>query len=253
MDARAERMIERALLDLLSDAIVERLRARDRSALVLLSGTDLGLRAATASLARLSAKGWRLEIHRSLDAAGLIGSAQLLELSGGTPPRAPSNAPLGPEDIDRCLSRNALVLVPCLSLPLASRVARGLTDAALPGLMAGALERGCRVIAAREGVCPNGRDRQARGRTGTPAYRAMLTDTLETLAGFGAELVWASQIAEAVIPGSAAEPERTASQVFGWNEAKTVAGDTLRLPRNVLITPLAAEELRARHVRLVRE
>lgn len=44
MTARLETLITRALLDMLSDAIVARLRLRRRSALVLVSGTELGLR-----------------------------------------------------------------------------------------------------------------------------------------------------------------------------------------------------------------
>ena len=69
--AAFDHMLEAVLLDVLSDQIVERLRARQRSALVLVSGTELGLRPAIRSLARLSATGWRLEIRCTKDAAGL--------------------------------------------------------------------------------------------------------------------------------------------------------------------------------------
>ncbi|MDV7143967.1 hypothetical protein R3X27_14865 [Tropicimonas sp. TH_r6] len=255
-----DRLLDKALLDLLSDRIVERLRARQRSALVLLSGTDLGLRGATAALAGLSARGWRLEIRRSADAGGVIGAEQLRELAGGVEPSAPSDAALTPEEIETSLMRNALVLVPALSLPLAARVAGGLTDSALPGLLCGALERGMRVIAARDGCCPGNRERQARRWAASEGYRAMQAGQLDRLAGLGVELVWASGLAEAVAPTQAAAPVRSVApeaaserKVFGWNEARAVATATLRLAPGVLVTPLAAEELRARNVRLVRE
>ncbi|PRY20061.1 hypothetical protein CLV78_11510 [Aliiruegeria haliotis] len=253
-------LVQKALLDLLSDRIVERLRIRARSALVLLSGTDLGLRGATASMAQLAARGWRLEIWRSTCAGGLIGAEQLRGLAGGVEPLVPSDAALSPEEIEACLMRHALVLVPALSLPLAARVAGGLADSALPGLLSGALERGKRVIAARDGCCPANRERLARGLGGTPAYQSMLAGQLERLEAFGVEFVWASRLAEAVSGSAMPAPvvpstpvERAERRVFGWNEAKTVASDTLRLARNVLVTPLAAEELRARSVQLVRE
>lgn len=40
--------------------------------------------------------------------------------------------------------------------------------------------------------------------------------------------------------------------MFGWADAKAFEDEEVRLNRGVLVTPLAAEELRARHVRLVR-
>lgn len=254
-----ERLVQKALLDLLSDRIVERLRARERSALVLLSGTDLGLRPAMSSLARLGATGWRLELRCTADAGGLIGPEQMRELAGGSELPVPSDEAISADSVERCLMRNALVLVPTLSGPLAARVATGLTDSAVPALFAGALERGKRIIAARDGCCPTSRDRAARGLDGTQAYQAMLAGHLERLDAFGTELVWASQLATAVsgLPARSTEPPLKAParqrRVFGWSEAKSVTAGPLRLAPGVLVTPLAAEELRARGMRLVRE
>lgn len=254
-----DRLVRKALLDLLSDRIVERLRMRERSALVLLSGTDLGLRSATAALARLCATGWRLELRSTADAVGLIGADQMRELAGGVDTLPASDAPIAAAEIDTCLMRNSLVLVPTLNVALAARVGSGLTDSAVPALFAGAIERGKRIIVARDGCCPSSRDRAARGLQGNQAYQAMLAGKLERLEAFGAELVWASQLATAVTGAQvhrqkmAGEVAANKRHVFGWNEAKLVGAGTLSLAPEVLITPLAAEELRARGVRLVRE
>jgi len=257
--AAFDHMLEAVLLDVLSDQIVERLRARQRSALVLVSGTDLGLRPAIRSLARLSATGWRLEIRCTKDAAGLIGVDQMRELSGGEGIPAVSDAPLAPQEIEACLGRNALVLIPTLSVSLAARVALGLGDSAVPGLMLGAVERGMRVIAARDGVCPACRERAERGFANSAGYRAMTVRHLEALEAYGVELVWAAKLAEAAnATRLAAAPEVKpgnpgGAKVFGVSAAQGFEGDALRLGADVVVTPLAAETLRARNVRLVRE
>lgn len=262
MTARLETLITRALLDMLSDAIVARLRLRRRSALVLVSGTELGLRPALGSLARLCATGWRLEIRRTADASGLIGEETLRELAGGAKAPTAGDAALAPREIETCLQRNALVIVPTLSRPLAARLALGLSDGAVPGLLAGALERGVRIVAARDGCCPASRERLARGWNKSAAAEAQAAQHLGQLETLGVELVWASQLDGAVAGGAAlapvppdpatAAPEPRGGGVFGWADAKAFEDEEVRLQRGVLVTPLAAEELRARHVRLVR-
>ncbi|MBL3586297.1 hypothetical protein JMM61_13000 [Rhodovulum sulfidophilum] len=254
-------LLDRALLDLLSDRIVARLKARERSALLLVSGTDLGLDAAIRSLSPLNAAGWSFEIRRSPDAAGLL-TPERLRLLGGARAIPPMAAP-GETDIDGVLARHGLVVVPALSAALAARASLGMAEDEVSALLTGALERGCRVVAARDGLCPASRERKARGLTGNEAYREMLTGHLLRLQSYGVELAWAAKLGDAIAsprPGDrgpgpgrgTATPPVPGSRVFGWSQAKTFDSAELKLDADVLITPLAAEELRARHVRVVR-
>lgn len=243
--------LNRILIDLLSDRIIERLRERTRSALVLFAGTDLGLDAALGQLRQLRGAGWSFEVMCAPEALWL-GNGRLADLNA-----AGANGAVG--DL---LARNALVLIPALSITLAAKVALGIADEPLSALMQGAIERGSRIIAARDGVCPGSRDRRERGLLPTPAYQATMSRHLQALADYGVELPWAARLASAVTGAGAPLKQATVSRasatikqsgVFGLREARGLAETELHLGQSVIVTPAAAEELRGREIRLVRE
>lgn len=242
-------MLDRILIDLLSDRIIERMKGgaavQPRSALVVFAGTDLGLEAAIAQMAQLQAAGWSFEAVFAPDALALTKS-RLADLV----------LPEADGLVADLLARYQLVLVPTLSLSLAAKVAVGIADDRLSLLLQGALERGIRVIAARDGVCPNGRDRRERGLLPNAAYQAVMSGHLQKISEFGVELSWAARLVAAV-NGKGRKPAtvtNTIAQtgVFGLSEARGFAGDQLQLGAGVIVTPAAAEELRAREIRLVR-
>jgi hypothetical protein len=244
--------LDRILIDLLSDRIIERMKVTARSALVLFAGTDLGLAPALEQLGMLRQAGWSLQVVEAADARplldGRLASLEVVQAQGSG---------------NDLLANNRLVLVPTLSVTLAAKVALGIADDPLSALLQGALERGSRIVAARDGACPNGRERRARGLLPAPAYRATMSGYLQTLADYGIELSWASRLATAVkgeplphaltAPAVSAPPSARSARVFGWQEARAWQGAELHLGRDVLVTTLAAEELRARAIRLVKE
>ena len=253
-------LLNRALLDILSDRIVAVLNRRARSALVLFSETDLGLEAAISSLSALSASGWNLEIHTSAAASALVNERSLASLGGGALVGAlarPQNCPL---PTDGLLARHAVVIVPAMSVPLAARAALGLADDDISRLLSGALERGMRVVAARDGCCPACRERVTRGLTPSPAYRALMASHLTALESYGVEFAWASRLHQKVEDGrsnpstaaTSLHPAQMTGQVLGLSAVRALSGDELRLASDVLVTPLAAEELKARQIRLIR-
>jgi hypothetical protein len=250
------------------------LKIRARSALVLFSGTDLGLEPAVRSLNTLSQAGWRFEVRRTNDARTLITPDRLSALGGDALVSALHEPGDRPEKVDTVLTRHGVILVPTLSIALAARIALGLSDDEVARLICGAVERGGRVIAARDGCCPAARDRRARNLTANAPYRAMMGGHLEKLESYGVELAWASKLETAAAaprmsspaglpahtsnshpsaPSGAPGATAHAARVLGWSEVKAATGPELRLARNVLVTPLAAEELKARQIRLVRE
>ncbi len=255
-----ETLLNRALLDILSDRIVAVLKARARSALVLFSDTDLGLEAAIASLTSMSRSGWNLEIHTSPTAEPFV-NAQSLHAMGGEPLigalTAPTSTPLTPQTV---LSRHGLVIVPAMSISLAAHGALGLAEDNVSRLLSGAFERGMRVVVARDGCCPACRERAMRGLTPSPAYRALMVSNLTALESYGAEFTWAAKLQQKIegprsnptIATTATLPSGTTGQVLGLSAVKALTGDELRLAGDVLVTPLAAEELKARQIRLIR-
>ncbi len=246
-------VLDRILLDLLSDRIIERMRgrvqAKARSALVLFAGTDLGLEPAFGQLQQLHAAGWSFETVTAPEARPFLtdrlAGLEAAEIEG---------------ESGELVGRHPVILVPALSISLAAKVALGIADDPLSKIVQGGLERGARVVAARDGVCPNGRDRRTRGLLPNPAYQAVMSGYLQTLADYGIELSWAAKLAATAggsqpVP-SLAMPKIAAARtegVFGLREARSLEGRELHLGHAVLVTPAAAEELRARDITLVRE
>ncbi|ETD89109.1 hypothetical protein ACTTAL_11495 [Rhodobacter capsulatus] len=230
--------LDRIVIDLLSDRIVAELVARRRRGLLVFGATDLGLDAALASLATLAKAGWSFEW--TAEAALREGLAARLDWPEAA---APVN-----------LSRAALVLVPALNLSLAAKLALGIADDPLSQILTEALDRGRRIVAARDGVCPAARDRLARGLVpATEARRALMRGHLQALAAQGVELGWAATLASMVEgAGAAAAPALQDSGIFGAQDARAVTGARLRLGRAVLLTPAAEDILAARGIAISR-
>ncbi len=248
-------VLDRILLDLLSDRIIARMggrvQAKTRSALVLFAETDFGLEAALGQLQQLREAGWAFETviapeARSLLKDRLVGFGAA-EIEG---------------KVGNLLDGHTTILVPTLSVSLAAKVALGIADDPLSKILQGGLERGARIIAARDGVCPNGRDRRARGRLPNAAYQATMSGHLQKLMDYGIELSWAARLAVAVEGDTPASAMPIATQrlvaartegVFSLREARSLEATELHLGHAVIVTPAAAEELRARDITLVRE
>ncbi|MBW9087336.1 hypothetical protein JNB91_05695 [Rhizobium wenxiniae] len=247
--------LDRILLDLLSDRIIARMggraQAKPRSALVLFAETDFGIEAALGQLQQLRDAGWAFETVIAPEVRPLLAD----KLAGFEMVEAEGRA-------GDLLDRHTIILVPTLSVSLAAKVALGIADDPLSKILQGGLERGTRIIAARDGVCPNGRDRRARGLLPNAAYQATMSGHLQTLMGYGIELSWAARFAVAFEGDTLAAAPPIAAQrliavrtegVFGLREARSLNATELRLGHAVIVTPAAAEELRARDIALVRE
>lgn len=268
--AELEQAVIRAIVDLLSDRIVERLRARSRSALVLFTGTELGLAKAAAALAALREDGWDLRAVLSPRARPLLTAerAALLRL-GALLDGTRLDGTDDPAE-EALFDGRPLLLVPTLTVTTAAKVAAGQRDSLASWLVARALERGVRVVAAFDGCCPDNPARAARGFLVAEPYKALMRANLQTLRSFGVELVPAAGLARAAggpatrpamarlvmappVMGSvaAAASAAPAKRVFGRTDAALWQGDELRVDGSLLVTPAAADELRRRNIRLV--
>ncbi len=246
---RLDDMLDRILIDLLSDRIIERMKGRTpvqpRSALLVFAETDFGLEAAVGQLLQLQAAGWSFET---------VFAPRALALTEGR--LAGLNMAKADGPVADLLGRHQLILVPALSVSLAAKVAVGIADDQLSALLQGALERGTRVIAARDGVCPNGRDRRERGLLPNVAMQTTMSGHLQKISDYGVELSWAARLVAAV-DGTGSQPAPVSNTirkngVFGLREARGFVGEQLQLGSGVIVTPAAFEELRVRDIRLVR-
>ncbi|ABC21712.1 hypothetical protein [Rhodospirillum rubrum] len=276
-DQDLEEIITQALIECLADRLVEKLRARQKTALVLFTGTDLGLDKALAALRALREADWTLRFVLSTQARRLITSDRLGEFAAQICDTEVD------ADADALLNGCARVLVPTLSVTTAAKVAGAIGDSLASRLLTRALERGLPIIGAFDGCCPDNPARLAQGFLVNDAYKARLRANLTALRDYGIGLVPAGRLAAAVLGGTptavlggtptalipqaapttnAAPPVApivTASpagteggkRIFSRSDAVLWRESELRLGRNVLVTPLAVEELRSRNIRLI--
>ena len=261
--AQLEESIWQAIICCLADRIVASLRARQKTALVLLMATDLGLEQLPNCLGVLRHEGWILRSVLSAQARKTFSAAQLN--AAGVDPVADDDA-----DVDALLDGCGSVLVPALSINSAAKVACGIRDSLASALLARALERGMTVIAATDGCCPDNPERLAQGFLVSDAYKVRLRANLQALRDFGVRLVPACELASAAqqAGGPAAEIRVRAAEavtmpsasfaasagdrrIFSRSDAVQCQPGELRLGRDVLVTPLAVDELRIRNVRLI--
>lgn len=285
---RLEKIIYETIVEMVATRVVEALQARSKQAVVLFTGTDLGLDKAVPNLKTLMSEGFRLRCVLS---------------SGGRKTLTPelrshldmdsilAESITNPEpEVDSLLDGQGLVLVPALSITTAAKVASCMRDCLGASLVARALERGIPVIAAVDGCCPDNPKRHEGLFLVTEAYKVRLRSHLETLQSYGIQLIRAGKLAEAVRgsitlpvvpvhtgaalstePASrrtqplAAIPVAVATQpavspAFATGEKRLFSrshaldckeGSELRLERNILVTPLAMDVLRNRNVRLI--
>jgi hypothetical protein len=139
------------------------------------------------------------------------------------------------------------------------------------------------VVAAADGCCPDHQQRIAQGFHVVDAYKERLRANLEALQTYGIHLVRADQLAHAVgqlevavgmraAPGQALTPAPNCAsfaapaipavdtgvspplgkRVFSRRDALQCRESVFRLARSVLVTSLAADELRVRNIELIR-
>ena len=290
MDPRAlEQAILDAIVECLADRVVERLQARPKVALALFTGTELGVSEAVKSIEAMRDDGWTMRFVFS-ETAGQLRLPQLLNgvSAAADASAAKPGSATGEFSEDVLLDGCSVLLVPSLSINSAAKIATGVRDSIPSRLVARALERGITVIAASDGCCPDNAQRIASGFHVAEAYKERMRANLEALQGYGIRLARAEKLAHAVrkmnvagvVPGvvpvtaqsrgiaSPAIPAVSAidavvvadgapcvaaeKRVFSRSDAVQCRERALRLGRNVLVTSLAADELRARNIQLIR-
>ena len=269
MDPRAlEQAILDAIVECLADRVVERLQARSNVALALFTGTELGVSEAVKSIEAMRDDGWTMRFAFS-ETAGQLRLPQLLNgvsAAGDASAAKPGNT-TGEFSEDALLDGCSVLLVPTLSINSAAKIATGVRDSIPSRLVARALERGITVVAASDGCCPDNLQRIASGFRVAEAYKEQLRANLEALQRYGIRLARAEKLAHAVrkmnvavVPAVPAVSTIDAGgalvaagkRVFSRSDAVQCRESVLRLGRNVLVTSLAADELRVRNIQLIR-
>ena len=253
-------MADEAFVEILAQRVVEKLLARQKQALVVYTGSNIGEAAALEAMGRLRGEGFTFRVLLSRGASGLLDVERLRSVL--EPEKLWVETP--EETPEALTARYDTILVPAMTDTPASAVI-------LDGLM-----RGKNVVVNIDGCCPDHAERLKRGFHMAEPLKQALRNNLETLRSFGARLTTSGGLydkalravggAQARTAAPAARPEAAPRKQEGAArirlEGRVLSGrhvqgcpphSTLWVPRETLITQLAADEARRRDICIRKE
>ena len=272
---------EEVFVQMLTQRVVEKLLERQKQALVVCTGADIGMASAMKAMRRLRDEGFTFQILLSQSAAMIYPPAKLRE------ELAPENIWVGdPPEIPEALAyRYDTILVPAMTIRTAAHVAACTADTPSSAVILDGLLRGKNVVINIDGCCPDNPERIRRGYHMVPALRQKLRDNLETLRSYGARLANSDNFDEkvraavlsdfrtgaqpqqrreeqSVLTGHAALIPASGQEIRLHMEGRILSGRHLnscpdgsfvRVPKETMITQLAADEARRRNITIRKE
>ena len=237
-------MADEAFVEILAQRVVEKLLARQKPALVVYTGSNIGEAAALEAMGRLRGEGFTFRVLLSRGASGLLDVERLRSVL--EPEKLWVEAP--EETPEALTARYDTILVPAMTVHTAAHVAACMADTPASAVILDGLMRGKNVVVNIDGCCP--------------AHAARLT-TSDGLYDKTLRAVGGPQTRTAAL---AARPEAAPRKQEGSGqlrlEGRVLSGrhvqgcpphSTLWVPRETLITQLAADEARRRDICIRKE
>ncbi len=259
-------MADEAFVQILAQRVVEKLLARQKQALVVYTGSNIGEAAALEAMGRLRGEGFTFRVLLSRGASGLLDVERLRSVL--EPEKLWVEAP--EETPEALTARYDTILVPAMTVHTAAHVAACMADTPASAVILDGLMRGKNVVVNIDGCCPDHAERLKRGFHMAEPLKQALRNNLETLRSFGARLYDRTLRAvggvQARTAAPAARPEAEPRKQEGSGqlrlEGRVLSGrhvqgcpphSTLWVPRETLITQLAADEARRRDICIRKE
>ena len=265
-------MADEAFVEILAQRVVEKLLARQKQALVVYTGSNIGEAAALEAMGRLRGEGFTFRVLLSRGASGLLDVERLRSVL--EPEKLWVEAP--EETPEALTARYDTILVPAMTVHTAAHVAACMADTPASAVNLDGLMRGKNVVVNIDGCCPDHAERLKRGFHMAGPLKQALRNNLETLRSFGARLTTSGGLydkalravggAQARTAAPAARPEAAPRKQEGAArirlEGRVLSGrhvqgcpphSTLWVPRETLITQLAADEARRRDICIRKE
>lgn len=244
------------VINLIVERVLEKLKEREKQALVIFNGSSIGLKESLAQLKKLQERNWKLKVVLSKSAGHFFDIDYLKkELSL-------QEFCIEGKDIDlHSLYRNYFLLIlPTLTKNTAAKISLGIADNLTANLVSEFIMDGLPIIAAKDACLPDTKK--------TPLkYTNMFRNYLDQLESFGMKLVKAGEIFQAVSenePGFnhhfCPETVKPAPQQICTKKVVTQSdileaidtGRVLNVQAKAIITPLAMDTANDTDVKIVR-
>lgn len=271
-----EQYIQNIVAQVLAERVVQKLMERQKQALVVYTGSNMGVAPGLECLRKLrQEEGFTYRVLLTRSAAGMLDASAIrsalepeefwIEKPGDSP--------------EALTARYDTVLVPTMTVNTAAHVAACMADTPASAIILDGLMRGKNVVVAVDGCCPDNPERIRRGFRMTEALKGKLRENKDALKDFGAWLTTSDKMDEAAkkaimsfasIPVSRKPEPKTQPQgkpkaamdagvfrvqmdgrVFSGKHLKAYPDNAaILVPKRAIITQLASDEARRRGIRI---
>lgn len=278
-----EQHVHRIVTQILAERVVQKLLERQKQALVVYTGSNMGIEPGLECLRTLRREDgftYRVLLTRSaaelLDVPAIRSALEPEELWIETPGDSP----------EALTARYDTILVPAMTVNTAAHVAACMADTPAAAIILDGLMRGKNVIVAADGCCPDNPERMRRGFHMTEALKNKLRENKNALREFGAFLTTSDGLREtakkAVLsfasapgkqqPDTQAHGQEPLAQAAGRPESKSAKGvyqaklegrvfsgkhirsypdhAVILVPKGTIVTQLVSDEARRRDIRI---
>lgn len=253
------------LADELAERVVRKLADLQKKALVVFTGSNMGVEPALEGLRELRGEGFTYKVLMTRSAAAILGAEAV-------------RAALEPEELwveapgespEALTTKYHTVLVPTLTVNTAAHVAHCMADTPAAAIILDGLMKGKNVVMAVDGACPDNPERARRGFRMAPAMKDALRGNLEKLQGYGGRMVNSDGLYKAAMKaihsflgakpaakaqscaaqgGSVIRPAMT-GKILSVKAVNTAPrGAVIAVPKGTIVTALASDEARRRGV-----
>lgn len=271
-----EQSIHSIVAQVLAERVVQKLLERQKQALVVYTGSNMGIEPGLKCLQKLHQEdGFTFRVLLTRSAAELLDTSAIC--SALEPEEfwveKPTDSP------EALTARYDTILVPALTVNTAAHVAACMADTPAAAIILDGLMREKNVVVAVDGCCPDNPERMKRGFCMTEALKRKLRENKNALKDFGAWLTTSEQLQEAAKKAimsfasgfHSGKPEPN-KQVESKQEQRIGAGTfraelegrvfsgkhiksypdhaTIIVPKRTIITQLVSDEARRRDIRI---
>ncbi|MBA4603268.1 flavoprotein [Thermoactinomyces mirandus] len=246
------------VIDLIVERVLEKLKQREKQALIIFNGSFTGLKESLIQLKKMQERNWKLKVVLSKSAGHLLDPDHLKkELS--VQEICIEGRDKNLQSLDKDYS---LLIMPTLTKNSAAKISLGIADNLTTSLVSRFIMRGLPIIAAKDACLPEERKK-------TPSdYLNMFENYLDKLERFGLKLVKTDEIFQTVsenepgpvhrfFPETAVKPgpqhirgKKVVTQSDILDAIDT--GRVLNVQAKAIITPLAMETANDAGVKIVR-
>lgn len=246
---RVEQALDAVIAKMVVEEVLRRLAEAPFDCLVLFNGSPRGMESALASLGCLKGAGkLRLRTAWTPGASRLFSADRIAHALGSRPLAVQEPA------FAESMQTADLIVLPTLTLSTAAKLAVCIRDSETTRLLSDAIIGGKRLLAATDGVLPQGENVPA-------AYRKKAGQHLAQLAEYGVALTAAGRIGEEALriaqshtAPAAAPAQRLDDRIITQASLRGIAQNArISIRPDAVVTPFARDAVRAHGITLQRE